>query len=60
MATPGSPGSSSEDMDYDYFDDDNAEDLSYSDLEVFPGGSQISTVCGKWNSRDITVNVEIG
>ena len=40
MATPGSPGSSSEDMDYDYFDDDNAEDLSYSDLEVFPGGSQ--------------------
>ena len=40
MATPGSPGSSSEDMDYDYFDDDNAEDLSYSDLEVFPGRSQ--------------------
>ena len=40
MATSGSPGSSSEDMDYDYFDDDNSEDLSYSDLEVFPGGFQ--------------------
>ena len=34
MARPGSPGS---DLEYDYFDDDNAEDLSYSDLDAFPG-----------------------
>ncbi len=31
MAGPGTPPM------VDFFDDDNAEDLSYSDLDIFPG-----------------------
>ncbi len=40
--SPAGPSSrssspSSESIDSDFFDDDNSEDLSYSNLDVFPG-----------------------
>ena len=42
FSRPAGPSSrssspSSESIDSDFFDDDNSEDLSYSNLDVFPG-----------------------